>query len=293
MRDMSIRDFIKRISLYFPLNLRLKIIGFIKLGYILDLNSPKTFNEKLNYRKINWTNTLYVKLANKFTVRDFVSKTVGDRYLIPIIYHGDNLTEEVLNFNSGNYVLKTTHDSGVVFFLNEKTSNYEKREILKRVDKSLARDYGRLNDESWYSKSKPSVIIEEMLKDSNGKSPKDYKFHVFNNAGVQKIFIQVDFDRFDEHTRNFYDEKGDLLNIECVYKKNENHLKIHDNNLPEMISVARELAKPFEYVRIDLYSVNESVYFGEITFAHERGFGKFMPSSIDDELGKFWCIENE
>lgn len=290
---MEFKDLIKKILTFIPLKIRLKIIGYLKLGYILNLEEPKTFNEKINYRKINWKDSLFSILSNKYTVRDYVSKTIGENYLIPIVYFGERLSKDDLNLESGDYVVKTTHDSGVVFFINESTNENEKNKIIKNIGKSLKRDYGYLNDESWYSKSKPGVIIEKMLLDDNGKPPKDYKFHIFNNKKNSKVLIQVDFDRFCEHTRNFYDERGELVDIECVYKKNENYARISDEKLNEMISVAKKLAEPFDYVRVDLYSANGSVFFGEMTFAHERGFGKFMPKSVDKDLGGFWCVSNE
>jgi len=35
-------------------------------------------------------------------------------------------------------------------------------------------------------------------------------------------------------------------------------------------------------------NVNGFIYFGEVTFAHEAGFGKFTPRAVDIDWGSFW-----
>jgi hypothetical protein len=40
-----------------------------------------------------------------------------------------------------------------------------------------------------------------------------------------------------------------------------------------MLRIAQELSRPFRFVRIDLYSIGNAVFFGEFTFAPEGGAG--------------------
>mgnify|MGYP000555659891 FL=1 len=55
------------------------------LGYRLDLQNPKTFNEKIQWIKLKDKNPLYTLCADKYKVRDFVKARIGSGYLIKLI----------------------------------------------------------------------------------------------------------------------------------------------------------------------------------------------------------------
>jgi hypothetical protein len=46
------------------------------------------------------------------------------------------------------------------------------------------------------------------------------------------------------------------------------------------------------HVRTDFYSINEHIYFGELTFHHGSGYEKFAPESLNFELGKSILLPN-
>jgi hypothetical protein len=63
------------------------------------------------------------------------------------------------------------------------------------------------------------------------------------------------------------------------------------DNFDKMKECAEILAQGFDYVRVDLYSVNNNVVFGELTFAPGAGWTKFSPSSYDHTLGDMWQLK--
>ena len=54
--------------------------------------------------------------------------------------------------------------------------------------------------------------------------------------------------------------------------------------------IAAKLSKGIPHVRIDLYSVDNKVYFGEFTFFDSSGFEKFTPQEWDSILGDWITI---
>ena len=58
-----------------------------------------------------------------------------------------------------------------------------------------------------------------------------------------------------------------------------------------MIDVAEILAQGFDFVRVDLYQVNEQVKFGEMTFSPGAGLEVFTPQVYDRILGDLWRLE--
>jgi len=135
--------------------------------------------------------------------------------------------------------------------------------------------------EGHYKNIKPKVLVGKLLLTEQGKIPEDYKFHCFN--GVPK-FVQVDVSRFSDPKRSVCDINWNLLDIACHFPKH-GPVKRPDS-LEEILSIAGKLASQFNYCRIDLYSVNNKVYFGEITFSPGAGFSKFHPLSVDMEWGE-------
>ena len=68
---------------FFGLKKSLKIYYYLKTGMKLNIDNPTRYSEKIQYRKLNYKNPLYVLCADKYKVRDYVQKKIGEEYLIP------------------------------------------------------------------------------------------------------------------------------------------------------------------------------------------------------------------
>lgn len=276
----------KKLLKLLPFHLYVRMNFFRHHRYWPSINNPKTFSEKIISRKYRTKEkkSLLALCSDKYSVRKYVKGRIGEKYLIPLIYWGEMLDEQKLIAAGKNFVVKTTHDSGTVHIVKE---TYNQEEILKSISKSLKYDFGEKVDEKWYSEIKPRVVIEKLLIDKNGNLPEDYKFHVFNNSGNVKVFLQVDYDRHTDHNRTIYDEHLNIMPFSIKYKNNFRPAK-KLRNYTEMVKIARKLAEDFEYARIDLYNIDSHIYFGEITFAHGSGYEKFSDKAYDVKWGEFW-----
>ena len=69
----------------------------------------------------------------------------------------------------------------------------------------------------------------------------------------------------------FYDTAWNLLDLH--YREDAARPVVaKPANLDQMMSIASRLSADFDFVRVDLYSVNERIYFGELTFTPTAGF---------------------
>ena len=119
---------------------------------------------------------------------------------------------------------------------------------------------------------------------------KDYKFFCFD--GKVKFF-KVDFGRFLEHHANYYDIEGKLLPFGEVVCPPDPNVSIElPENLSEMIAIAEALSQGIDFLRVDLYNVNRSIFFGETTFYPNSGFGKFTPEKWDMKIGQLLQLPN-
>lgn len=259
-----------------------------KLGYDIDFNKKATtFNQKIQFRKLYDNNSLYSICADKYKVREYVKEKVGEEYLIPLYLVTDRLTVEQWKKLPNSFVAKANHNSGPVQIVKDK-SKVDKREIIKELNNQLKLDYGVLTMEKWYSDIPRKIIIEELLNDEKREIIQDIKVHCFNDGVIGRYF-------FDICSRNSIE--GDVYSV--IYDENWNNLNFTNaildknsyekpKNLKAIIEVCKKLSEDFDYVRVDLYNLNEKIYFGELTFAESGGFGKFTNEKWDYKFGEFW-----
>ena len=254
-------------------------------GYSYDFDSPITFTEKINSRKLD-KNPLFILCADKIKVREYVKEKIGEEYLIPCYFTAKKMTKKLYDKMPNSCVLKTASGSGTIKIIHDKTKE-NKTEIIKLMKKYQRIDFAYVWGEMFYKNIKNGIICEKLLLDKTGNIPYDYKVHCFKNNGHPKYFIQIEFDRFGEHRRNIYDEKFKLLDLTTGLQKYEGKVN-KPNNWNEILGVSKKLSEDFEYVRVDLYNVDGKIYFGELTFTHNAGFSKFNPEKYNKLWGKYW-----
>ncbi|MCX0371595.1 glycosyl transferase [Clostridium perfringens] len=259
----------------------LKMMFKHRLGYELDLNNPKTFNEKLQWLKLHDRNPFYTQLVDKYEVRRYIAKTIGEEYLIPLIGVWNNFDEIDFSKLPNQFVLKCTHDSGSVFICTDKNEfNIEK--ARKKINNALKRNY-YYHDREWpYKNVKPRIICEKFISDNNSV-PADYKVLCFN--GKAKL-IEMHIDRFGDHKQDFYDEKWNKTQISQEGTRSD-YISEKPRDFENMIKLSEKLANNINHVRIDWFVTNNKLYFGEITFFDGSGFYPF-DNKEDDYLIGSW-----
>ena len=261
---------------------------FFQVGRFPNLDNPKTFNEKLQWLKLNNIHPEYTKLVDKYLAKQYVEQQIGSGYIIPTLGVWNDFTEIDFSKLPNQFVLKTTHDSGGVAIVKDK-STVDMRKIRRRIERSLRHNYYYDNREYPYKDVKPRIIAEKYMVDESGTELKDYKIFCF--SGVPKI-IQVDYDRFVKHKRNLYDTEWNRLPFTLKFPTNWNREFNKPKNLDKMLEIAAKLSVGYPHLRVDLYNINGNIYFGELTFFHGSGHEKFTPDEWNLKLGD-WINLND
>ncbi len=253
-------------------------------GYTLNLKTPKTINEKIQWLKLYDRTSLHTLCADKYLVRDYVTSKIDEKYLVPLVQVAKSTTE--INPNTlPDYpvIIKTNHDSGTCFIIRDQFKE-DWNCIKKNLNKSLKRNFYYKGREWQYKNIKPLIVIEKLLMDSKGEIPMDYKVHCFNGTAM---LISIDVDRnTPNHCRNWYDKDWNSLSLKWSSKYNKTFEEIEKPNVfNEMISLSEILSKDFIYVRVDWYNVEDKLYFGELTFHHDSGFLPIEPLEWDLKIG--------
>lgn len=254
-----------------------------RLDREVNLSTPTKFNDKLQWLKLYWRDPLATKCADKYEVREFIEETIGSQYLNELLGVYESVDEIDLNQLPKSFVLKGTHGSGFNIICKDKDNMDWKREFRK-MKRWLRINYYWENREWVYKDIKPRIICEKYMSDEYGKPPMDYKIFCFH--GGPKL-IQVDVDRFGTHKRNFYNTDWTFKNIE-IENLSDNSIKIEKPaTLDKMLELSKELSKDFPHVRVDFYNIKDKIIFGELTFFHHSGMGKFRPPEFEKEMGSY------
>lgn len=254
------------------------------MNYKLNLNNPKTFNEKLQWLKIHDRNQIYSKLVDKYEVKKYIAEKIGDEYVIPTIKVCENMDNIDLSTLPEKFVLKATHDSGSVKICRSKKDfNFEK--VKKELNKSLKKNFYEVAREWPYKDVKPRIMIEQYMEDEVQKQLIDYKFYCFN--GIPH-FLYI-----SSGLENHESAKISFLNLDWTFApfSREDYdsfekLPPKPKNFENMIEIAKKLSKDFTFIRVDLYEINDKVYFSELTFTPCSGVMPFSPSIYDEKIGE-------
>ncbi len=256
-----------------------------KMGYELDLEDPKTFNEKMQWLKLHDRNVEYTTLVDKAAVKDVVAGKIGEQYIIPTIGIFDRVEDIDFDALPDQFVLKCTHDShGLVICRDKKTLDVEAAK--KKLNRCLHTNYYYHFREWPYKNVKPRIIAEQYMEDESDSELKDYKFFCFD--GVPKImFIASDRQTAGVETKfDFFDMDFEHLPFVNGHPNSSKELK-KPASFDEMKALASQLSEGMPFVRIDFYDIGGKPYFGEITFYHWSGFQPFDPPQWDETLGSW------
>ncbi|MBZ7956139.1 glycosyl transferase [Campylobacter sp. RM17709] len=292
-------------------------------NYIPNFKKPQTFNEKLVYRMLYDRSPFYTFLADKLKMRIFVNEILSNS-CNNILSHNsilykdiDKLKEEILSTNSCKYlpklyaiydniydidfntlpnsfVLKTNHDCGGYVIVEDKIKFLRNTELfsdsMQKLQSHLNTNYYYLSREWHYKDIKPKIFAEELLKDKNEKLADTYKFHIFDHEKIENNYIQVTTDRFNNYQRFIMNTNWSIAPFNFVYDIPQNTLPKKPSNFKEMLNISLKLSRLFDYVRVDLYSINDQIYIGELTFTHGAAGEKLNPEFWDKKLGELWNL---
>lgn len=255
-------------------------------GHEPNLKSPRTFNEKIQWLKLNYKNTRITKSADKATARDIVAKQVGEKYLIPILGIYNNTQEIDWEGLPKKFVLKISDGYGQNIICIDK-SKFDTREAIKKLDswlKPTARNYWR-NYEWQYKHNKPRILIEEYIGDKNNQIH-EYKFMYL---GGKLAFVVVE-ERSRENAKVFhqtiFDGNWEKMPIMRVGHEPSGRDIPQPKTFAKMLKISSKLAQDLPICRVDLYEVGDEVRFGELTFTPANGWARYSPANWDLKLGK-------
>lgn len=248
-------------------------------GKNINWDAPTSYNEKLNVSKLYNKTEIKRKLSDKLEVRNWVTEIIGDKYLVPLLGVYDAFDEIDFEKLPSKFVIKCNHDSGSATVCEDK-NELNLKKLRKEYAYYMKRNMAYLNFEMQYENIQPKILIEKNM----GGNINDYKFICFDG---KPYYCWVDVNRFKCHKRNIYDINWNLQNFNINYESSDICIP-KPKKFNEMVEIVKKLSKGFDHVRVDLYEVDEDIYFGEMTFTTANGFAIISPEEYNNKLGNLW-----
>ena len=290
--DSIIRNYLGFLPDKLYLSLRYRCI----LGYWMDWNNPRTFSEKIQWLKIYDRKSEYISMVDKLLVKEYVANLIGKEYIIPTLGVWKDPRSINWELLPNQFVLKTNHSGGscgIIICKDKSTLDIEA--AIKKLRYSLDYDDIYSMFREWpYANITRCVMAEHLLSQSYPNAEKDlpdYKFFCFNG---EPLYCQVIRDRHENETIDFYDmdwNHQDFVGLQTILSS-KGILTNGSEDVPrpvcleEMKDICRKLSFNIPFVRIDLYVIDDKVYFGEMTFYPASGFGSFTPEPWQIKLGE-------
>lgn len=249
----------------------------------IDWNNPNKYSEKIQYQKLYGKNNKEkAQLTDKYLVREWICKKIGEKYLIPLIGVYDEFSDIDFDTLPNSFVIKCNHDSASVTVVKNKNA-IDWKKLKYKYDYHMQTDFSFFSLEEHYTLIQPKIIIEKYLETYVGNIC-DYKFLCFNG---EPYYCWVDSNRFNGHSRNLYDLDWNLLDWNINTYKNSCDKIEKPQGFEKMLEIAKKLSKGFPHVRVDLYNIEGKIYFGEMTFSSGSGL-IYIDEQHDLMLGNLW-----
>ena len=263
----------------------LKCQYYLHMGKRLNLSTPQTYNEKLNWLKLYDRRAIYSTLVDKYSVKEYVANIIGKDHIIPTIGVWESFDEIDFNALPKQFVLKTTHGGGNTGVVVCKDKNiFDVESARQKLNKSMQTNIYNTSREWPYKNVKRRIIAEEYIEDTTIGELADYKFFCFDGE-VKALFVGAERGSGDVKF-DYYDSDFNHLDL-VQFHPMSNHPLPKPKSFELMKELAGKLSKGFPHVRVDLYECNEKVYFGEITFYHHGGMVPFHPEVWDYTFGSW------
>ena len=264
--------FFKRDDIY---KKELKKLWSVKNKKPLNLDNPKTFDEKLQWLKIYDSTPIKTLLCDKYLVRDWIIEKIGEQYLIPLLGIYNKFTDIDFEKLPNNFVIKCNHGNGYNIIVKEKSKlNLTKAKI--KVVKWMKENYAFHSTlDLQYRDIKHKIIIEKFIKDNRGDLI-NYQLFCFN--GIPKLIL-VETSKNIYHMLDFFN-----MNNKSSFKNNSYYYIFSSVDkyecLEKMIVLASILSEGLNFVRVDFYIINNKIYFNKIAFTTSNRIGNIIPKNL-------------
>lgn len=259
-----------------------------RYGRQIDWNYPKTYNEIINWEKINVKDERRSKLADKYLVKQWVAEQIGEEFVPNLLGVWDNADEVDLDLLPDRFVLKANNASGNIFVVTDK-AKIDRDALRKTMDQWMKINFAYWSLELHYGDIVPRIICEEYVE---GIGEELYDYDVYCFGGEPQYIECIKACKKENPTAAFYDKDWNRQEFSYGYPM-DNQPAPKPEQLEKMLELSRVLSRDFPHVRVDWYITRDGrILFSEMTFSTWSGLSIFSPEKYDTLFGELILSQN-
>lgn len=258
---------------------------YIRASYIYNrhklpnLKNPKNLSEIILSSMDTGEIIKYTDYVDKIKVREILSAWGYSAYLTELYGVWEHFDHIDIKNLPQSFALKTNHGCGSHYICKNK-STFNVSHARQILNEAMGKNFGKI--EPQYRYVNPRIYCEEYIDDGSGDLPIDYKFHCFN--GDIKCILVVSERKEGSYKRQVYNRNWESM-PHYINPKFKSDFEIDQPlNLNLMIHIATDIAKKFEFVRVDFYDLGDRVIIGELTFSPQGGIMNTFTMSALEEM---------
>jgi hypothetical protein len=270
-----------------------------RFGRFPDYADPRSYSEKVQWRKVFDRNPGLSVFCDKLAARELARLRAPDIQHAKILWCGDDVAAIPLETVTPPFVVKTSNQSHCIILVR-KAEDLQAAAIRSRCRRWMAMPpHGAAVYEWGYKGTVRKIIVEQFLsRKKELVSPVNIKIFVF--AGKARWIFYSDG---HGNQRGVYTPLWEPLPVDRWRKGDREILSMGvppPPNLETMVASAEAIAAGFDHARVDLYNIDGSVFFGEITAYPYAGYATWVRKGsrcdaypardIDDEFGAYWVL---
>lgn len=249
------------------------------------LVEPASFADKMLWRKVFDRDPLHVAMTDKLAARDVARERLPDVQIPDLLWIGEHIDDLPFPDLVPPYIVKMTDGSGWYELVRDRTPGTVARVQARFRNLHRKPPYGWRRGEWAYGEFPRRVFAERLLLDAEGRPPDDHKLYV---CAGEMVHMHVTHDRWGSMALTHFDNSMNLIpDVEPHHRTD--HVPANLDMLDDVVAAGRALAGDMDFVRVDLYLHQRSVWFGEFTIYPTGGFLPWKPELLD-RLASHWDI---
>ena len=214
----------------------IKEMYYEQFGKKLNWDSPVTYNEKINWEKLNVRDERRTQLVDKYLVREWIREQIGEKYLTKLWKVWDSADDIDFEQLPDRFVLKLNNGSGRNIIVTDK-SKIDQKEIRRQLEEWRGNNFAFHSFEMQYKDIVPKIICEEYLE---GVAENVYDYNIYCFHGEPEYIWCIKGSHRPGCQASFYNKEWELQPFSYGYPKDP-ILAPRPEKLDEMLELSRIL----------------------------------------------------
>ena len=261
-----------------------------ELGHLPDIVLPRTYNEKMFWRRVFDTNPAFSVYCDKVECKSLFEPFRGQLRIPQTLWCGTDPADMPDALMRPDVLVKQTNASTRSCSFSKETP--ERGEFESQCKAWLKRPFKPWNREWGYLQVQPRLMAEARLAPAETRLT-EFKMHVF--AGRVYYTVVYIGEKTDFAQSAIFDRDGNRLPVTTTIVVKSPHKALPPAyRLPDTyaaaVEIAERIAEQTDYLRVDFMCAGDELYAGELTPYPTGGLMTNSDPAVLEDMNRHWDL---